>query len=133
MSALVETTATLAHELNQPLAAIATYAQAARVQATSDDAKKLLATLDKVMEQALRAGAVVKRVQGLVKGVAGDSERFEEADVNALLAGVGGVGANGCAAARRSRVVRAERSSARRTLRSGADSAGRAQSAAQRD
>ena len=88
MSALVETTATLAHELNQPLAAIATYAQAAHVQATGDDAKKLLATLDKVVEQALRAGAVVKRVQGLVKGVAGDSERFEEADVNALLAGV---------------------------------------------
>ena len=88
VSALVETTATLAHELNQPLAAIATYAQAARVQATGDDAKKLLATLDKVVEQALRAGTVVKRVQGLVKGVAGDSERFEEADINALLAGV---------------------------------------------
>ena len=88
MSALVETTATLAHELNQPLAAIATYAQAARVQTTGDDAKKLLATLDKVVEQALRAGAVVKRVQGLVKGVAGDSERFEKADINALLAGV---------------------------------------------
>ena len=88
VSTLAETTATLAHELNQPLAAIATYAQAARRQATGNDARKLLATLDKVVEQSLRAGAVVKRVQGLVKGVASDSERFEEADIDALLAGV---------------------------------------------
>ena len=88
VSALSETTATLAHELNQPLAAIATYAQAARLQATGDDADELLATLDKVVEQSLRAGRVVKRVQGLVKGFADDSERFEEADINALLAEV---------------------------------------------
>ena len=87
----METTATLAHELNQPLAAIATYAQAARLQATGDDADELLATLDKVVEQSLRAGSVVKRVQGLVKGFADDSERFEEADINALLAEVAGL------------------------------------------
>ena len=88
VSALAETTATLAHELNQPLAAIATYAQAARLQATGADAEKLLATLDKVVEQALRAGSVVKRVQRLVKGFAGGSESFQEADIHALLAGV---------------------------------------------
>ena len=88
VSALAETTATLAHELNQPLAAIATYAQAARLQATGDDANELLATLDKVVEQSLRAGSVVKRVQGLVKGFADDPERFEEADINELLAEV---------------------------------------------
>ena len=88
VSALVETTATLAHELNQPLAAIATYAQAARLQATGDNAKALLATLDKVVEQSLRAGSVVKRVQGLVKGLASDSASFEDADIIALLDGV---------------------------------------------
>ena len=88
VSALAETTATLAHELNQPLAAIATYAQAARLQATGDDAEKLLATLDKVVEQSLRAGSVVKRVQRLVKSFASDSEGFQEADIHALLAGV---------------------------------------------
>ena len=88
VSTLAETTATLAHELNQPLAAIATYAQAARLQAAGDDAEKLLATLDKVVEQSLRAGRVVKRVQRLVKGFASGSEGFREADLNALLAGV---------------------------------------------
>ena len=88
VSALAETTATLAHELNQPLAAIAAYAQAARLQASGEDPAELRATLDKLVEQSLRAGSVVERVQGLVRGFAGDAARFEEADINALLAEV---------------------------------------------
>ena len=87
-SALVETTATLAHELNQPLAALATYAQAARSHAADEDAAKLVATLDKIVEQSLRAAAVVERVQGLVKGFAGGTEHTQRADINALLASV---------------------------------------------
>ena len=87
-SALVETTAAMAHELNQPLAALATYAQAARNHAVEEDSAKLVATLDKIAEQSLRAAAVVERVQRLVKGLAGDVERTQRADVNALLAGV---------------------------------------------
>ena len=88
ISALAETTATLAHELNQPLAAIATYAQAARRQATRNDEEKLLATLDKVVEQSLRAGAVVDRVRRLVKGLTGAVECFQNAEIEPLLAGV---------------------------------------------
>ena len=99
-SALAETTAMLAHELNQPLAAIATYAQAARNHADrggvggpdADGADpnrgKLTATLDKVVEQSLRAGAVVERIRRMAKGLAGDAQRFQSADINALLAGV---------------------------------------------
>ena len=88
ISALAETTATLAHELNQPLAALATYAQAARSHASGRDTEKLAATLDKMVEQSLRAGAVVERVQHLVKGLAGNAACFQKADVNALMASV---------------------------------------------
>ena len=88
ISALVETTATLAHELNQPLAALATYAQAARSHASGGDTEKLAATLDRLVEQSLRAGAVVERVQHLVKGLAGSAECFRKADVNTLMASV---------------------------------------------
>ena len=91
VSALAETAATLAHELNQPLAAIATYAQAARNQAARGQAAQLVQTLDKVAEQSLRAGAVVERVRRLVKDVAGESQCVEDADINALLSGVVGV------------------------------------------
>ena len=87
-SALVETTATLAHELNQPLAALATYAQAARSHAAEEDSAKLVATLDKIVEQSLRAAAVVERVHALVKGLAGGAEYTQRADINALLASV---------------------------------------------
>ena len=87
VSALAETTAALAHELNQPLAAIAAYAQAARRQADGD-AGELVATLDKVVEQSLRASSVVDRVQRLVNGLGGDSTHLRYADVGELLAGV---------------------------------------------
>ena len=88
VSALVETTATLAHELNQPLAALATYAQAARNHAAGEDSARLAATLDKLVEQSLRAADVVERVQRLVKGLAGGTEYTQRADINTLLAGV---------------------------------------------
>ena len=88
VSALVETTATLAHELNQPLAALATYAQAARNHAAGEDSARLVATLDKLVEQSLRAADVVERVQRLVKGLAGGTEYTQRADINILLAGV---------------------------------------------
>ena len=88
VSALVETTATLAHELNQPLAALATYAQAARNHAAGEDTARLVATLDKLVEQSLRASDVVERVQRLVKGLAGGTEYTQRADINTLLAGL---------------------------------------------
>ncbi len=87
-SALVETTATLAHELNQPLAALATYAQAARSHAAEKESAKLVATLDKIVEQSRRTAAVVERVHALVKGLAGGAEYAQRADIRALLASV---------------------------------------------
>ena len=88
LSKLAETTAALAHELNQPLAAVATYAEAARRQLAQGDSPKLATTLDKVVEQSLRASAVVERVQKLVNGAAGECSAMQLADINALMAEV---------------------------------------------
>lgn len=95
LSAMAEMTAALAHEINQPLAAIATYAEAARGQAdAAGDAQaenaELARTLDKVVAQSRRASAVVERVQGLVRGLsdAAPNTDFQRADINALIAEV---------------------------------------------
>ena len=88
LSKLAETTAALAHELNQPLAAVATYAEAARRQLAQVNLLKLATTLDKVVEQSLRASAVVERVQKLVNGAAGERSAMQLADINALMAEV---------------------------------------------
>lgn len=59
----------IAHELNQPLAAIANYAGAcARRLASPDfDVKCELETLEKVAEQAVRAGELIRNVRRLVE------------------------------------------------------------------
>lgn len=59
----------IAHELNQPLAAIATYAFAAReeLRAVADErSQPLQETLEKIEQQALRAGEVIRRLRRLV-------------------------------------------------------------------
>ena len=88
LSKLAETTAALAHELNQPLAAVATYAEAARRQLARGHTPQLAATLEKVVDQSMRASAVVERVQRLVHGAAGEGAAMREADLNALMADV---------------------------------------------
>ena len=88
LSKLAETTATIAHELNQPLAAIATYAEAARRHLAQGDSARLATALDKMTKQSVRASAVVGRVRRLVNGAVcqGTTTRF--ADINALMAEV---------------------------------------------
>ncbi len=86
LSAMAETAAAIVHEVSQPLAAIAIYAQAARDLADSAQlAGKMVAALDKVIEQALHAGLVMERVQGLIRG---DEGRYETANINALATDV---------------------------------------------
>ena len=87
-SKLAETTAALAHELNQPLAAVATYAEAARRQLAQGNSVKLATTLDKVVEQSMRASAVVEQVLRLVHGATGEEPATQRADINALMAEV---------------------------------------------
>jgi two-component system sensor kinase FixL len=74
LASMGEMAAALAHELNQPLTAIAAYAEAARLklarlgESSFESARDSLA---KVAAQALRAGEVIRRMRQLATGGAG--------------------------------------------------------------
>ncbi len=59
----------LAHELNQPLAAIRNYAQGSmrRVKRGNVDIDELVGALEQVNRQATRAGEIIKRIRGFVR------------------------------------------------------------------
>ena len=69
LSTLGEMAASLAHELNQPLTAIATYTQACQrlIESGRSDDDEILATLKKCTSQAQRAGEVIRRLRQFVK------------------------------------------------------------------
>jgi PAS domain S-box-containing protein len=58
----------LAHELNQPLAAIATFAEASRqlMRRSPPDQDKLAANLERIGQQALRAGDTIRHLRAFV-------------------------------------------------------------------
>jgi two-component system sensor kinase FixL len=69
LSAMGTMASTLAHELNQPLAAIANYLEAARdlVGTSGQDTQALLReALDEAAQQSLRAGQIVRRLRNFV-------------------------------------------------------------------
>jgi two-component system sensor kinase FixL len=69
LSTMGEMAAGLAHEINQPLAAITTYAQACqRLLAGSEepDSEELREALAQISRQALRAGEVIRRLRAFV-------------------------------------------------------------------
>lgn len=66
LSTLGEMASGLAHELNQPLTAIAAYAQAAR-RVAGDTDPHLAQVLDNIVTQALRAGDVISRMREMVR------------------------------------------------------------------
>jgi two-component system sensor kinase FixL len=76
--------AALAHELNQPLAAIVNYLQAARrlLQTASTAPPRIGEAMEKAAAQAERAGQVIRRLREFV--ARGETERREE-NVNALI------------------------------------------------
>jgi len=85
LSTMGEMAAGLAHEINQPLTAIATYAQAAlRMQssAAGADPADLTEALTQITNQALRAGEVIRRLRSFVKNRAA---RTETVDLNRLI------------------------------------------------
>ena len=69
LSTMGEMAAGLAHEINQPLAAIATYAQASQrlIRQPDHDIDDVLAALEQINAQALRAGEVIRRLRNFVK------------------------------------------------------------------
>jgi two-component system, LuxR family, sensor kinase FixL len=85
LTAMGEMASALAHELNQPLSAIANYMKGSRrlLENRSDDGAPLLRdAMDKAGEQALRAGQIIRRLRDFV--ARGESERRVE-DVKKLV------------------------------------------------
>ncbi len=80
-----EMAAGIAHEINQPLAAIASYAHACRrmLESGEFDDPDLLEALHEVGSQAERAGEVIRRLRAMVKT---GEERREVADLNEVVA-----------------------------------------------
>ena len=69
LSTMGEMAAGLAHEINQPLSAIATYAQACQrfLRLPEPEIDDVMAALDQINAQALRAGEVIRRLRNFVK------------------------------------------------------------------
>lgn len=94
LTAMGEMASALAHELNQPLSAIANYMKGSRrlLENSTDDRSAMLRdAMDKAGEQALRAGQIIRRLRDFV--ARGESERrvesvkklIEEASALALV------------------------------------------------
>lgn len=84
-----EMASTLAHELNQPLSAIASYAAGClnRIAAGTITQDELAVTLEKLRVQAQRAGHVIRRVHDFVRS---REPHFATADIDELVADVTG-------------------------------------------
>ena len=85
LTAMGEMASALAHELNQPLSAIANYMKGSRrlLANSSDDSASLVRdAMDKAADQALRAGEIIRRLRDFV--ARGESERRVE-DVKKLV------------------------------------------------
>lgn len=78
LTSMGEMASALAHEINQPLSAIANYLKGARrlLEETDIDRDTLDGALDKAGEQALRAGAIIRRLRDFV--ARGETERQVE-------------------------------------------------------
>jgi two-component system sensor kinase FixL len=84
-TALGEMASTLAHELNQPLTAIASYLNGARRLLDRDnpaDKDQIRTAIDSAASQALRAGQIIKRLREFV--ARGESDRHAE-DLRKLI------------------------------------------------
>lgn len=77
--AMGEMASSIAHELNQPLAAISSYCTAAaNLLRNQTPAADVLPALDKAVEQARRAGQVIRRIYSLARP---SESRFERVDL----------------------------------------------------
>ncbi|TYO61613.1 PAS domain S-box protein [Bradyrhizobium hipponense] len=95
LSAMGEMASALAHELNQPLAAISNYMKGSRrLLAGSHDpnAAKIESALDRAAEQALRAGQIIRRLRDFVSR--GESEKRVES-LSKLIEEAGALGLAG--------------------------------------
>jgi two-component system, LuxR family, sensor kinase FixL len=95
LSAMGEMASALAHELNQPLAAISNYMKGSRrlLAASSDpNRSKIEGALDRAAEQAIRAGQIIRRLRDFVSR--GESEKRVES-LSKLIEEAGALGLTG--------------------------------------
>ena len=87
VSTMGEMASSLAHEVNQPLTAIATYAQACwrLVDAEDTNSEQVLDVLQRIGEEALRAGDMIHRLRALVQRRGGEKV---ECAINTLIRSV---------------------------------------------
>jgi two-component system, LuxR family, sensor kinase FixL len=80
-----EMAAGLAHEINQPLAAIVNYAQGCgrRLRLSSDDVDAVLPVIDTIAAEGLRAGEIIRRLRSLVRKETPRQDWFDLAEVAA--------------------------------------------------
>lgn len=82
LSLMGEMASGLAHEVNQPLSAISTYAQAARrllQRGSAEELPEILEALDEISAQALRAGDIIRWLRSFSKGHQGGHESIDPA------------------------------------------------------
>lgn len=82
ISAMGEMAAGLAHELNQPLCAITTYAQACRRLLGADAKPELVGAMERVAANAQRAGEIIRHMRSFVRK---DDPNVGPADINGLI------------------------------------------------
>lgn len=87
LSTMGEMATGIAHEINQPLAAIATYAQGCKrlLDSGVKEASELAEPLEKIVTQALRASEVIRRLRGFIKKSASEMDVL---DCNQLVTDV---------------------------------------------
>jgi two-component system sensor kinase FixL len=90
LATMGEMAAGISHELNQPLAAIANYAQACvrLLRGPAADIPEIMGALEQISGQALRAGEIIRRIRSLVRN---EDVRREAQDINDLIREVHGL------------------------------------------
>ena len=131
LATMGEMAAGISHELNQPLAAIANYAQACvrLLRMPAPDMPEIAGALEQIAGQALRAGEIIRRIRSLVRN---EDVRREAQDINELIREVHGAAGERCARARRQAGARSRHAAAAGHGRRRADPAGAHESGAQR-
>ena len=133
LSAMGEMASALAHELNQPLAAISNYMKGSRrLLAASPvaNASKIETALDKAAEQAIRAGQIIRRLRDFV--ARGESERSIER-ISRMIEESSALGLIGARERRRVAEVRVRSDERSGTRRSRSNPAGPGQLVSQRN
>jgi two-component system sensor kinase FixL len=84
LATIGEMSAGIAHELNQPLTAVANYAQACDrlLGLTDPDIEEIRGALKQITAQAVRAGDIIRRLRALARN---EVMRRESTDINALI------------------------------------------------